>query len=229
MFSSRLDASTQIVSRTIGAMTAVPKELLIKPADEQEAERWVETAVDAIGPDFDPTVPAAARTTSFNLSVSDAAAFDTARRQAETMLGAWAREVAYRRADVLLKRTDPSGDSPSRPATQPPPRWWRIDYDDDSGNDQTSHLAYEDGDGVWWEYDARTSALHNSPWLFTDYYHRSRHGDPSFTSLTSKSEILGLIDVGAGRHNDSELAATRADDDQRLDLCEALGSLPDSG
>lgn len=210
-------------------MTTVPKQLLVRPADEQEAERWVETAVDAIGPDFDPTVPGASLTRSFDLSASDAAAFATAQRQAETMLGPWAREVAYRRADALLKQADPSGHSPLRPATQPPPRWWRVDYDDDSDNEQTPHLAYEDGEGIWWEYDARTSALHNTPWLFTDYYHRSRHGEPSFTRLTSKTEILGLIEVGAGRHNDPELTAARAGDDQRLDLSDALASLPDSG
>jgi len=94
--------------------------------------------------------------------------------------------------------------------------------------DPTTGVAYEDEKGTWWIWEPATRRLHaDTPWLFTDYYHRARahrgqfvdtgYGQVRFTPLTPDEAKSIMQSKRVGGVSDKKLLDLRQRDEHTLD------------
>jgi hypothetical protein len=146
---------------------------------------------------------------------ADLGRLDAALAAASALLGSRLRDLTYRAAVAYLSAHP---ECQVEPATQPPARWWLIERDPD----ETPAVAYEDADGMWWEYEPATGRLHNHSWLFTDYYYNlGKHG-LRFSPL-SAAGAREAIAARKGPVSPRELVSFRAADVDAMDPGAVLG------
>jgi hypothetical protein len=97
------------------------------------------------------------------------------------------------------------------------PGWFLLEPLDAS---EPAVVAFEDRQGLWWEYMPSSGKLHNIPWLSTDFHSEDRSGyvRKPLTGL----EAQGLIARGVGRASDDPLAAGYENDRTARDPQTAL-------
>lgn len=185
------------------ASCSAPGEALTSPQTVEGAVGWVYAMVEWLGPGFSPGKAFRDYQPALELSTADARCLTNALSAATGLLGPRIRDLAYRESMAYLRRHP---DCNGRPVS-PPARWWLIEREE---SDQPS-VAYEDGDGEWWEWEPATDRLYSTSWLFTDYYYNNYNTDDRelrFTSLTS-AEARRRIELGIGPSNPPNLIASR--------------------
>lgn len=199
----------------------VPERLLRSPTSITDAEAFIDSAVEWAGIGFHPDLSVVSylqQPTNREGDQCDATAldrFDQCVAECAAWLGPWITEVSYRKARSLLERKPRwRPEVGPLPATQPPARWWAAQHTHGGDGGGTTTVAYEDAHGRWWEFDPYTSLLHETHWLFLDYYF---HLEGSRFRAMMPEDAVVWMKRGLGRYHDRVVHNSRENDRHALD------------